>query len=230
MGYLLFQVFSVLQGWGASLRGDYLRTLRRPTKSNIVGMVAGAMGISRGDEKKLLDLQDQILYACRIDARGVTLEDYQIAKVPVYTKGRPIVKEDQKYYSNVFRKYYLCNAHFTVCLRSNKKLLMNIQDALQDPVYQVYFGRAACIPDAPLLPKIIQTKSLADAFERYPVPDVFDTILTEEVVPVFWEGDDKSINIIDTHSVQDKLVSRKNWGYIQREEYEGMISLSKEGK
>lgn len=98
MKTILLKLSGPLQAWGTESHFETRQTDRYPSKSAIVGLIAGAMGYRREENDKMVELNN-MGFAVRIDQKGVLLRDYHTAKM--YTE-----KGDLKR-TYVTNRYYL---------------------------------------------------------------------------------------------------------------------------
>ena len=75
---LMLRLEGVLQSWGESSKWDYRDSALMPTKSGIVGLIACAMGLERGNPE-IDAIFDAITLAVRADRPGVRMTDYHTA-------------------------------------------------------------------------------------------------------------------------------------------------------
>ncbi len=138
MSVLTLRCVAPFQAWSCNGNFGNRTVSDKPTKSGIVGMIAGAMGRVRGSD--VSDLVGLVM-GVRIDKPSVsTLIDYQSATG---------VKKDENW---IACKHYLQDATFTVYLaHDDKAFLEEIVNALTHPVFPVYFGRRVCIPTRPIV-------------------------------------------------------------------------------
>jgi len=148
MSTLLIRLAAPLQSWGADSKFEERRaTMREPTKSGVVGMLAAALG--RGREEAINDLAD-LKFGVRIDQPGQMLRDFHTARI----KG-----SKAPYVTN---RYYLADAVFLVGLEGEESLLHMLDKALNAPVFPLFLGRRSCPPVGRLSFGIVE-KSLNDA-------------------------------------------------------------------
>lgn len=134
MATLLLRLAGPLQSWGAESKFEIRRTMKFPTKSGVIGMLAAALGYSREES---LDKLNRLKFGVRIDREGKLLRDYHTAV------------GDKPYITN---RYYLSDAVFLVGLESDDAdLLSDIEKAIKNPVYPLFLGRRSCPPTMPLL-------------------------------------------------------------------------------
>lgn len=136
-----------LQAWGDTPAATERRTGHRPTKSAVVGMVAGAMGLRSGNSvEHLFSLE----FGVRSDHVGSVVEDYQVART--WAADRP------KWFSvpvgdyAVSRRHYLEDSAFSVGLSGDPTLVSEIADALRNPVLAPVLGRQGAVPGVPVFP------------------------------------------------------------------------------
>lgn len=148
MAVLLLRLAAPLQAWGADAKFETRRTEREPTKSGVIGLLAAALGIRRGEGEKLRSL-NALGFGVRADREGELLVDYHTAKT-ADGKSRYITY-----------RHYLSDAVFLVGLESAQEdRLAELQTALEHPVFPLFLGRRACPPTLPLCLGVRQTDLL----------------------------------------------------------------------
>jgi CRISPR-associated protein Cas5/CasD subtype I-E len=124
--------------------GDDRPTLHFPTRSGVLGLVAGCLGILRSDNARLLALADGARVHVRIDAPGTPLVDDQTIQ------GNPNASPTRQTIQS--KRNYLCDASFVaVVVPGPHGSLQAIAEALTRPVFAPFLGRRACVPSSPLL-------------------------------------------------------------------------------
>lgn len=156
MSTLLLRFKAPMQSWGISAKFDSRSTERVPSKSAVIGMIAGALGRRRNES---LDDLAVLRFGVRVDNEGRLLRDFQTAKNPnvktsVY--GKPGVYRD-----------YLADAAFLVGLEGDDELLKTIEDALKHPVFPIFLGRRSCPPEG-RVSLGIRNATLMDALKAEP--------------------------------------------------------------
>jgi len=133
-----------LQAWGGPVVGDDRPTLPFPTRSGVLGLVAGCLGILRPDNARLLALADGARVHVRVDAPGTPLVDDQTIQ------GNPNASPTRQTIQS--KRTYLCDASFVaVVVPGPHGSLQALVDALVRPVFAPFLGRRACVPSSPLL-------------------------------------------------------------------------------
>lgn len=150
MNTLLLRFKAPMQSWGISAKFDRRSTERVPSKSAVIGMLAGALGRKR--DMPLEDLS-VLRFGVRIDKEGRLIRDFQTAK-----------NASDAYISS---RYYLADAAFLVGLEGEKELLETIENALKHPVFPIFLGRRSCPPEGRVVLGI-RPDSLLNALKAEP--------------------------------------------------------------
>lgn len=152
MATLLLQCVAPLQSWGTQSEYIIRDTGREPSKSGIIGLLCAAMGILRNDNTTLAEMA-KLSMGVRVDREGKILHDYHT------------VFEQEV----VSHRYYLSDAMFLVGLEGDEGWLQQLQTALKNPRWHLFFGRKSCVPSRPpYLPQGLCDKPLGEALEIYP--------------------------------------------------------------
>lgn len=155
---LLLHLAGPLQSYGEHSRFSERDTVRFPTRSAVIGLIAAAMGRDRAEAPD--DLR-RLRIAVRVDRPGTILRDFhtvgggQSNKLTVMTaEGKPRPGDTATLVSH---RYYLQDAAFTVAIshesaeHDDQELLEHCRRALLDPRWPPYLGRRSCPPAGPLL-------------------------------------------------------------------------------
>ncbi|MFE1198467.1 type I-E CRISPR-associated protein Cas5/CasD [Streptomyces olivaceoviridis] len=156
MSVLTLVLAGPLQAWGASARFARRTTESAPTKSGLIGMLAAAHGIQRGDDAALAQLA-RLRFGVRIDQPGTRLRDYQTAQHQITGKSMPVSE-----------RYYLADAVFVAAVEGDDTLIDSVDQALRQPVYAPYLGRRSCPPARPLRLALHRDIGLAQALQAEP--------------------------------------------------------------
>ncbi len=160
MPTLLLRLVAPMQSWGVSSRFTVRDTVREPTKSGVVGIIAAALGRPRTTP---IDDLAALRMGVRIDRPGKMEMDYHTAQNVYKASGG--VKPTE-----VSRRYYLADAAFLVGMESDDVgQLEHIQRALRSPRWPLYLGRKAFVPAEPIwLEDGLQQQPLLPALKAYP--------------------------------------------------------------
>lgn len=162
MTTLLLQLIGPMQSWGVQSRFRVRDAGREPSKSGVVGLLCAALGRPRTEP---VDDLAALRMGVRVDQEGKVMRDYHTAGKEGYLKASGSVERKNLIPST---RYYLADAAFLVGLEGERSLLERLQDALQDPTWNLYLGRKAFVPAAPVWrPDGLQEKELEEALAAY---------------------------------------------------------------
>lgn len=177
MPALAFYIDAPMQSWGASSKFQYRETNRFPTKSAVVGLIAGALGI----DKHQVNESEQLRPIAELQLTVVRLHKSKIDPsrfTDFHTVGagyKPINGSDKSSWQAMMcnhkasggvkktngipdgvitHRSYLTDASFAALLQGDEKTLQSIHSALLDPVWGIWFGRKTCLPASPLTPTL----------------------------------------------------------------------------
>ncbi|MFD4415646.1 type I-E CRISPR-associated protein Cas5/CasD [Streptomyces sp. NPDC058476] len=156
MSVLALRLAGPLQAWGASSRFTRRTTESAPTKSGVIGLLAAAAGIERGDDARLAPLT-ALRFAVRIDQPGTRIRDFHTAHHAVTGKSMPLSE-----------RFYLADAVFVAALEGDHTLLTDLHAALRAPVYPPFLGRRSCPPAGPIDLGLYEDASLEDTLHNLP--------------------------------------------------------------
>ncbi|MGW2339473.1 type I-E CRISPR-associated protein Cas5/CasD [Streptomyces sp. NPDC001661] len=157
MSTLTLRLAGPLQAWGATARFVRRTTESAPTKSGVIGLLAAAAGIQRGDDTRLAPLA-ALRYGVRIDQPGTRIRDFHTAHHPVTGKSMPLTE-----------RFYLADAVFVAAVESpDTTLLTDLHTALRTPVYPAFLGRRSCPPAGPVELNLHTNATLEDALHAEP--------------------------------------------------------------
>jgi CRISPR system Cascade subunit CasD len=142
-----------LQSWGERSSWDTRDTALMPTKSGVIGLAAGCMGLARGDEG--IDKLSQALHmAVRADKPGIVMTDYQTVQGMPYlnsANGKPRTAN-----TIVSPRDYLQDASFLVALYGDSETIENVAKGIREPKWAPYLGRKNCVPATPIIPVLTE--------------------------------------------------------------------------
>lgn len=155
-GVLALRLAGPLQSWGASSRFTRRTTESAPTKSGVVGLLAAATGIERGDDAHLAPLA-ALRFGVRIDQPGTRIRDFHTAHHGVTGASMPLSE-----------RFYLADAVFVAAVEGDHTLLTGLRDALRTPAYPPYLGRRSCPPAEPVDLGLYEGARLEDVLASVP--------------------------------------------------------------
>lgn len=185
--YILLWMEAPLQAWGADSKFGRRDTMPFPTKSGILGLVLCAMGASGPQNELLAKLssgslqivsyvrskpgkeahvriksgKEPLLRDFHMVGSGYDDKDiWQKLLIPKTSEGKPAVGGGSK----MTYRYYLQDACFAAVLEVPADVNDSISDALQSPVYDLYFGRKNCVPAERIFQGSFE--SIAEAWQK----------------------------------------------------------------
>jgi CRISPR system Cascade subunit CasD len=153
---LALRLAAPLQTWGRLSEAGRRQTAAQPTKAGIIGMLAAAQGLARGEP--LTDLLELVL-AVRIDQSGTVLRDYHTVSD---CRGLPLLSAsvDKKgiqrrtsppKHTAVTQRFYLQDAVFVAAVEGSREFIMSLAHAVRHPAFPLALGARACVPTQPLV-------------------------------------------------------------------------------
>jgi CRISPR system Cascade subunit CasD len=241
--HLLFQLYGPMASWGDVAVGEMRPTFNHPSKSAVLGLVAAALGLKRSDSKKQRALAGDYHFAVRLENAGVMLRDFHTAEVPsgkrlpAHVQTRRDELNAVKHSDNpvLSRRDYRCDARATICLwtadEDPRWSLSELAEELRAPSFLLYLGRKACPLSLPLHPKVVEAKSLREAFQQMPM-DTFTQSLFDDKKPAevrfYWEGEGSEgfaeAQLLDEVERRDQPMSRTRWQFARRTEKMASVS------
>ena len=168
MPTLLLRLAGPMQSWGTTSRFAQRDTGKEPSKSGVLGLLAAALGIDRGDWDSLQPLT-RLNMGVRHDRPGMLKYDYQTAGCAA---GDNMIKANRAPSKDGLpsRRDYLADAIFLVGLEGeDNALLERVNAALLNPVWPLSLGRKSYVPSEPVsLPDGIAKTLLREALASYP--------------------------------------------------------------
>lgn len=233
--YLVFDLYGPFASFGDVAVGEYRPTYPHPSKSTIVGLVAASLGIKREEEEVLQALSDDLRIAVLVLSTGQLLRDFHTIQVPPANQLKHRIISTRKDELDVKRQNtiistrdYRMDSYYRIALWSaaGAQDLTELQQALSFPKFTPYLGRKSCPPALPFKADIIQAENVSKALTRHGLnSDLVKSLLKIDKKTKYMIFSDLTDNSTGTHADEvhktvrrDRLVSRKNWQYGEREE------------
>lgn len=143
MATLALRIDAPMQSWGVRSKFVSRDTATEPTKSGIVGLLAAACGIKRGEQERIEDIAT-LRMGVRVDQEGLVERDFHVTENVPNTHNR-------NHRTVVSDRYYLAGAVFLVALEGDSAFLHHLAESVHRPVWPLYFGRKAFVPAHPLV-------------------------------------------------------------------------------
>ena len=177
MEYLVFTLAAPMASFGTVAVGERRSGDVRPTKSQIVGLLAAALGIERTENDRLDAIASGIGYAVRMDHPGTPGIDYHTAQVPpttrkrrYFTRAEEMAAPKWELETVLSRREFRTDVLATVCVwlkGGGGPSLQSFVDALRTPAFTLAAGRKAFPLMLPCRPEIIAVTTVFDALQNY---------------------------------------------------------------
>ncbi len=235
--FLVFQLYGPLVSWGDVAIGEVRQSFVHPSRSAMLGLIAGSLGIRREEEAKLAALRDALTIAMRLDAAGNSLRDYHSVQVPDHPKARDrATRKDEMEFGPLTTiltsRDYRTDSLSTIAVRvrpergdANGISLENIANALNHPVYAPFLGRKACPPALPMEAQLVQAENWSVAFTKasFQTRSLLSALSFDTKPRVFWDFDDGSLQALHETVRWDQPANRARWQFEPRTEFQGVM-------
>jgi CRISPR system Cascade subunit CasD len=157
MPTLLLRMRAPMMSWGDRSRFTIRDTRTEPTKSAVIGLLCAALGRPRWEP--IHDLA-ALKMGVRVDREGLMQCDYHTVMDGIKSSGS---KGD----TVISHRYYIADADYIVGLEGDRSLVVMLDEALQNPIWQLYFGRKSFVPSRPV--RIgIDDRDLVETLQSHP--------------------------------------------------------------
>ncbi|MBU4304881.1 MAG: type I-E CRISPR-associated protein Cas5/CasD [Candidatus Omnitrophica bacterium] len=233
MKYLLFRLYGPMSSWGDIAVGETRPSFTHPTKSAVLGLVAGAMGIRRDEEEKHKFLAEGIGFAVQVEFMGYPLSDYHTAQVPsgkerYCTRRQELSGEKSELNTILSTRDYRADGLYIIVLWQRKQgewSQEQIKEKLEQPEFVPYLGRKSCPAALPFEAQVVDAVSLVEALAKGKFSDIqllgFKPV---EQKMLYWD-EDAVAGIEQQHVFErrDLPLSRGRWQFDTRKERHAVL-------
>ena len=137
-----------LQSWGYESELSRRTTGMMPTKSAVAGICCASLVYNRGCQEEQVFINAFV----RLNMIAIALpNDFSVHRMSdFHTILNTKTAEGKIKNSHMTYRQYLNDSKFGIVLSGDKTVILQIADALKDPVWGVFLGRKCCIPSAPV--------------------------------------------------------------------------------
>lgn len=244
--FLLFRLFGPFASWGDVAVGEFRPSVAHPTKSAVLGLVGGALGVRREDREGQAYLRSGYGFGVRLDDPGVLVTDYHTVETPharivdqrskkgdvATTRRDELCHAGDATKTNLSRREYRMDAKAVAALwrmagSDAPWSLQQIAAALRSPQFTPYLGRKSCSPGLPFAPVIVEAEHPVEALRqaRFDVDAMLGAGWTRPSRVQFrWEEhnrEEASVRIAGyrIERRRDDPMSRTEWLFGEREEF-----------
>jgi CRISPR system Cascade subunit CasD len=157
MATLLLRFRAPMMSFGDHSRFTIRDTRREPTKSAVIGLLCAALGRPRSES--VADLAS-LKMGVRVNQEGLVQCDYHTVMDSIKSSGKP---GD----TVISHRYYIADADYLIGLEGDYSQLQPLDNALQSPCWQLYFGRKSFVPSFPIRIDIVDLP-LETALRQHP--------------------------------------------------------------
>ena len=176
--YLIFSIAAPMASFGALAVGERRPSSNRPAKSGIIGFIAAALGIERGEEARLAALRDSLGFAVRVEDPGIPAFDYHTSQVPPARRNRRFsTRADELSVPKTELKTILSTREYRIDAFVSPAVWLRQPDAphslekmtaaLRAPAFTLFVGRKAHPLMLPCDAKIVQAETVTTAFAAF---------------------------------------------------------------
>lgn len=245
---LILRLQAPLASYGDTQVDHIGPTRMLPTKSQITGLLANAMGYCHGEFTKLQELQSRIEMASAVVCGGEELQDFQTVDL-----GQPHLREPgwttrgqtehragastTKYGTHIRIRRYRADADILTAVglspANQEPTLQALKRALDSPARPLFIGRKSCLPASRILVGVVSySTELRDTLGRVPelFPKLWNSIgraaaLTTLVAEWAVQDDRASSELRSTRRIVDERDWRNQLHGGERSVQSGIISL-----
>ena len=175
--FLLLRLWGPMASWGDIAVGERRGTWNRPSRSAVLGLVAGCLGHERTDRAAHDRLEHGLGFAVRVDDPGHPLRDYHTAQSPGEQRGkrwatrRDELADPRNLNTSLSERTYQLemNALIVLWRRTDVDVptLNEISARLTEPIFAPYLGRKSCPLGLPLMPRLVEAANPVAALSAY---------------------------------------------------------------
>lgn len=226
--FLVFRLYGVMASWGDIAVGEVRPSASHPSRSEILGLIAAALGIERDQGDTLKNVFSGYDVAIKMISQGILLHDYHTVQVPGKGKCTYRTRKDELNFDPAqlgtilsFREYY-CEPEVIVSIRARDHApysLADMKHALEYPHFVLYLGRKSCPLGLPLKPQIVEAPGFKGSLDNAIFPSVPDGKGRKEMLNrYYWEGKAGDMEPTEITERYDEPVDKRRWQFTQRKE------------
>ncbi|NQW10757.1 MAG: type I-E CRISPR-associated protein Cas5/CasD [Alphaproteobacteria bacterium] len=173
--FLVFQLFGPLTAWGDIAVGERRAVVERPSRSAVLGLLAGALGIERSDDDAHAELEGGLGLSVLATRSGTPMRDFHTAQVAKarrkqsFDTRRAELSEGDLSTIVSWRDYQTDAAAWVAAVVRDGSALTaeRLAAAMERPHYAPFLGRRSCPPALPFAPTVLEAEHAVGAFAAY---------------------------------------------------------------
>lgn len=234
--YLLFQLYGPLAAWGGIAVGEVRPSAISPSKSAVLGLVAGALGIRRDQDDEQRRLVAGYGFAVRVDEPGAPLTDYHTIQVPpsseVKKRGMHTRKDEveaETLETILSSRHYRIDSVSTVVLWARAETpycLARLVGALSEPCFVPYLGRKSCPLALPMQAQVVSAANICEALQKasFSSAQFLEDLPAGGRKALYWDKDGNAgVDPQNEFTARDAVVSRSRWQFDVRHQFHSTL-------
>jgi CRISPR system Cascade subunit CasD len=158
MPTLLLRMRAPMMSWGDHSAFGNRDTRIEPTKSAVIGLLCAALGRPRHESIADLTESGKLTMGIRVNQEGIVQCDYHTIRTS---------PREAKVETALSDRYYVADGDYLVGLAGDRALLETLDKALQQPCWQLFFGRKSFVPSRPVRVQV-DDQDLESALRHFP--------------------------------------------------------------
>ncbi|MCB1874632.1 MAG: type I-E CRISPR-associated protein Cas5/CasD [Chromatiales bacterium] len=238
--YLVFQLCGPMAAWGDTAVGEVRPSLDHPGRSQVLGLLAAALGIGRHEDETHAALSAGYRVAVSTRNAGHLLRDYHTVQVPPQVALKKMPHHTRRDELLALARYnrlqgksagtilssrdYRVDGDWLVLVQSTDRaphMLDDLAEALRYPRFVLYLGRKSCPVSRPLFPQVVKAENLHLALQAAEFPSAEVRYPRAGNATLYWEDGMEIGFDAKTTALQrnDQPLSRTRWQFSRRTEY-----------
>lgn len=242
--FLLATLYAPLASWGDIAVGEVRDSWEFPSRSAVLGLVAGALGLTRAEQEAHDALGHGLGIAARADLLGAPLIDYHTAQTvaaKAVRKMAPVTRRELLRAASpetmVSRRTLRVEAVYTLALWKTAESAWSLDDiaqALAAPTFAPYAGRKANVFALPMAPSLVAADTLAEALQLRPFPELLERLKRRRESSLAYVahdacvGFDSGLQAVRRVVRRDAAPHRTRWQYAEREMHVSVMPAANE--
>lgn len=162
--FLIFQLFGPMASWGECAPGGVRQTLGIPTKSALLGILEGAVGITRDREKMHGAFAANYEFVICGSENPVWAQDFHTVQVPkenkkiLYLTRKEELSNPEQLETILSTRDYLSDSWWLVAVKAKPQApysLEELKEYMERPTFTPYLGRKSNPSGLPFCPQIM---------------------------------------------------------------------------
>lgn len=227
--FLIFQLFGPMASWGECAPGGVRQTLGIPTKSALLGILEGAVGITRDREKMHGAFAANYEFVICGSENPVWAQDFHTVQVPkenkkiLYLTRKEELSNPEQLETILSTRDYLSDSWWLVAVKAKPQApysLEELKEYMEHPTFTPYLGRKSNPSGLPFCPQIMSGDLkgvLGSCSKKFKEKlNSMGLNLPELQTDGYWEGECQDLKPKFIIRRRDVPLSRTKWLFEER--------------